>query len=79
MATPRPFTRVSPEVSFPELEQRILSLWNEIDAFKTSVAMHPEESEFTFYDGSRPHQVSMFLYIPPRNSNSKPSGLCRPM
>ena len=51
MATPRPFTRVASEVSFPDLERQILRLWDEIDAFKTSVALHPEETEFTFYDG----------------------------
>ncbi|NOY55042.1 MAG: isoleucine--tRNA ligase [Actinobacteria bacterium] len=45
------FTRVQPSVSFPELEERILDLWDEIDAFHTSVEMRPQESEYTFYDG----------------------------
>ncbi|NQV07709.1 class I tRNA ligase family protein, partial [bacterium] len=48
---PTPFTRVSPEVSFPELERGILDLWDEVDAFATSVEMRSEDTEFTFYDG----------------------------
>jgi len=51
MAEHRAFRRVPPEVSFPELEAGVLRLWDEIDAFATSVAMRPPESEFTFYDG----------------------------
>ncbi len=45
------FTRVQPNVSFPQLEEHILELWDEIDAFPTSVQMRPENSEYTFYDG----------------------------
>ncbi len=51
MAEPTPFTRVPPEVSFPDLEHRVLELWDRIDAFATSVDMRPPESEFSFYDG----------------------------
>jgi isoleucyl-tRNA synthetase len=51
MSQHKAFARVSPEVSFPALEEEILRLWDEIGAFATSVAMRPEESEFTFYDG----------------------------
>ncbi len=51
MAEHRAFRRVPPEVSFPELEAAVLALWDEIDAFETSVEMRPPESEFTFYDG----------------------------
>ncbi|MFH1331148.1 MAG: isoleucine--tRNA ligase [Actinomycetota bacterium] len=51
MAEHRAFRRVPPEVSFPELEAGVLRLWDEIDAFATSVDMRPLESEFTFYDG----------------------------
>ena len=51
MAEHRAFARATPEVSFPGLEEEMLRLWDEIGAFATSVAMRPEESEFTFYDG----------------------------
>ena len=47
----RPFERVSPDVSFTAEEERILDLWDSIDAFTTSVEMRPESSEFSFYDG----------------------------
>ncbi len=45
------FSRVQPNVSFPELEEKVLDLWDRIDAFKASVEMRPPESEYTFYDG----------------------------
>ena len=51
MAEHRAFARATPDVSFPALEEGVLRLWDEIGAFPTSVAMRPEESEFTFYDG----------------------------
>ena len=51
MAEHRAFRRVPPEVSFPEAEAAVLRLWDDIDAFTTSVEMRPPESEFTFYDG----------------------------
>ena len=51
MAQRKAFTRATPEVSFPALEEEVLRLWDEIGAFATSVSMRPEESEFTFYDG----------------------------
>ena len=47
----RPFDRVSPEVSFPALEEEILDLWDRVDAFHESVRMRPDDNEFTFYDG----------------------------
>jgi isoleucyl-tRNA synthetase len=51
MAERKAFVKALTEVSFPALEEAILRLWDEIEAFPTSVAMRPEESEFTFYDG----------------------------
>ena len=45
------FSRVAPGVDLPELDDRILALWDRIDAFRTSVEMRPPESEYTFYDG----------------------------
>jgi isoleucyl-tRNA synthetase len=46
-----PFQRVSSDVSFPEQEEQILDLWDEIDAFPVSVSQRPASSEFSFYDG----------------------------
>ncbi len=45
------FKRVGPQVDIPELEARVLDLWDDVDAFPTSVAMWDEQSEYTFYDG----------------------------
>ncbi len=51
MAKRTSFNRVSPHVSFPAQEEEIIDLWERLDAFGVSVAMRPEETEFTFYDG----------------------------
>ena len=45
------FSRVPPRVNLSELDARILTFWDEIDAFKRSVDLRPPESEYTFYDG----------------------------
>jgi isoleucyl-tRNA synthetase len=45
------FTRVEPAVRFPDLEQDILKLWRETDAFAESVRRRPESNEYVFYDG----------------------------
>ncbi len=45
------FRRVSPDVDFPALEERILELWDSIDAFARSVSLRSGEREYTFYDG----------------------------
>ncbi len=45
------FTRVEPSVRFPDLEQDILKLWRETDAFAESVRRRPESHEYVFYDG----------------------------
>ena len=45
------FTRVEPIVDLHALDDRILALWDEVDAFATSVEMRPPDSEYTFYDG----------------------------
>ncbi len=52
-ATPRrsDFERVSPQVDFHELDDRILARWDETDAFAQQVVQRPAESEYTFYDG----------------------------
>ena len=46
-----PFERISPEVSFPDLDRRVLDLWDRIDAFERSVSQRSPDTEFTFYDG----------------------------
>ncbi len=51
MKSPAPFQRVPSRVSFPDQELGILELWDETDAFVTSVAQRPASSEFSFYDG----------------------------
>jgi isoleucyl-tRNA synthetase len=45
------FKRVAPQVDFPALETRILDLWDDGDAFQTSVQMRPADRSYTFYDG----------------------------
>jgi len=49
--TSSPFSRVSPGVDLPELDGRVLALWDRIDAFHASIEARPPESEYTFYDG----------------------------
>ena len=46
-----PFSHVAPGVDLPELDARVLALWDRTDAFHTSIEMRPPESEYTFYDG----------------------------
>ncbi len=45
------FSRVAPGVDLPELDARVLDLWDRIGAFRASVEQRPLESEYTFYDG----------------------------
>ncbi|MGI9649479.1 MAG: isoleucine--tRNA ligase, partial [Acidimicrobiia bacterium] len=45
------FKRVAPQVDFPSLETTILDLWDDVDAFHTSVEMRPAGRSYTFYDG----------------------------
>jgi isoleucyl-tRNA synthetase len=42
---------VPSELSFPELEEKVIKLWNEGDTFKRSITQRPEERQFIFYDG----------------------------
>ncbi|SCU83753.1 LAFA_0D05534g1_1 [Lachancea sp. 'fantastica'] len=37
--------------SFPKEEEKILSFWNEIDAFQTSLKLTEDKPEFSFFDG----------------------------
>ena len=45
------FSRVAPGVDLPELDSRVLALWDRVDAFRSSIEMRAPESEYTFYDG----------------------------
>lgn len=45
------FARVAPGVDLPALDERVLALWDRIDAFHKSIEMRPADSEYTFYDG----------------------------
>jgi isoleucyl-tRNA synthetase len=45
------FKRVAPQVHFPTVEARILELWDELDAFQTSIDIRPADRSYTFYDG----------------------------
>lgn len=45
------FRKVHASVDFPDLEQRVLTFWDSIDAFAASIDARSEAEEYTFYDG----------------------------
>ncbi|MBA2441927.1 MAG: isoleucine--tRNA ligase [Rubrobacter sp.] len=45
------FEKVGPQVDLPELEERMLALWNRIGAFQKSVERRPADAPFVFYEG----------------------------
>jgi isoleucyl-tRNA synthetase len=45
------FTRVDPQVDFPDLERDVLDVWDRTDAFRASVERRPADREYVFYDG----------------------------
>jgi len=45
------FRPLSPDVSFPALEERILGLWEQDNAFRESVTSRPADKTFAFFDG----------------------------
>jgi isoleucyl-tRNA synthetase len=51
VTTETTFPRVGASVDFPALDARILTFWDSIDAFATSVDMRDADTEYTFYDG----------------------------
>ena len=51
MTTTNGFPRVDSSIDLPKLDQRVLTFWNDIDAFRTSVEMRDPANEYTFYDG----------------------------
>ena len=70
---PQPvFEKVPTNVSFPAIEERILELWDRLDAFAESNRRRPAGEaggkEFVFYDGPppRPHDRTFSLRSPTR-------------
>ncbi|MBA3847163.1 MAG: isoleucine--tRNA ligase, partial [Planctomycetes bacterium] len=45
------FEKVPPNPSFPKIEERIIALWRELDAFQESNRRRQGSPEFVFYDG----------------------------
>ena len=45
------FEKVDARVRFPELEERVLGLWQERETFRRSVEERPEDRTFVFYEG----------------------------
>ena len=67
--TKHAFEQVSPQVHFPELEERILAYWKEHHIFEKSVATRPKNKTWTFLDGppfitGLPHYGSLLSSIP---------------
>jgi isoleucyl-tRNA synthetase len=46
-----PFRRIDAQASFPDLEQKVLELWDDIDAFPESNRRRRGGEPFVFYDG----------------------------
>ena len=38
-------------INFPKAEEEVLKLWNELDAFKTSLKQSKGKPKYSFYDG----------------------------
>ena len=45
------FQPVEAQVSFPNLEEQVLSFWKAESVFERSVDQRPESSRYVFYDG----------------------------
>lgn len=45
------FREVKKDETFPQIEERVLSLWEKDEAFKKSIDSRPETEPYTFYDG----------------------------
>jgi isoleucyl-tRNA synthetase len=45
------FDKVSPQVDFPRLEEKVMGLWQETDAFHESVRRRPADRPYVFYEG----------------------------
>ncbi|HTV25181.1 MAG TPA: class I tRNA ligase family protein, partial [Polyangiaceae bacterium] len=46
-----PFRRIDAQASFPDLEQKVIELWSELDAFPESNRRRQGGEPFVFYDG----------------------------
>src|SRR5688572_28745207 len=46
-----PFRKVDAQASFPQLEERVLDLWRELDAFQESIRRRQGGAPLVFYDG----------------------------
>ena len=44
-------TPVPDQHNFPRAEERILQLWKELDAFRTTLRQSKDRPRYTFYDG----------------------------
>jgi isoleucyl-tRNA synthetase len=51
MSDQSPYPAVDPKLDLPGLETRILSKWQDEQAFEASVELRPADQEFVFYDG----------------------------
>lgn len=45
------FREIKKEETFPQIEERVLALWDKDDSFKKSLDSRPESEPYTFYDG----------------------------
>ncbi len=69
MAKKHTFSPVTPNVNFPELEERVLSYWKSNRIFEKSVESRPADKTWTFLDGppfitGLPHYGSLLSSIP---------------
>ncbi|WP_173475340.1 class I tRNA ligase family protein, partial [Fibrobacter succinogenes] len=45
------FREVDKNETFPDIEERVLTLWDKDESFKKSLDSRPETEPYTFYDG----------------------------
>jgi len=45
------FLTVTDKINFSEEEEKVLLMWQDIDAFQTSLKLSEGRPEYTFYDG----------------------------
>ncbi len=63
------FKPISPQVNFPDLEEKILNYWRENKIFEKSLSKNPKSKSWTFLDGppfitGLPHYGSLLSSIP---------------
>ncbi len=69
MDNKRTFQPVSAQVSFPELEERVITYWKDNQIFEKSLAKHAPRGDWTFLDGppfitGLPHYGTLLSSIP---------------